>query len=345
MKQVNGKMKNNKLKFLVTGGAGFIGSHIAETLLKDKHIVHIVDDLSGGYVENIPHHSNCVFIEKSITDASAMDELFNKHKYDYIIHLACYAAEGLSHWIRHFNYTNNLIGSINLINCAIKYKIKGFIYTSSMSVYGSQTTPFDEFMPYKPEDPYAISKVAVEQDLKAANSLFGLPYIIFRPHNVYGSMQNLWDGNRNVIGIFMYQLLTGKAMTIFGNGDQTRAFSYISDVAPVIANSWKNKNAYGRIFNIGGDVPITINKLSELVSKALDLPYNAVYLPTRYEVTHAYSSHAELEKYFGRRLLVTPEVGLSLMAEWAAKVYDKRGAKFFSDIELHDKIPQKWIQK
>jgi len=238
------------MRSLVTGGAGFIGSHTAKHLLSMGHEVIILDDLSGGYIENLPNGVR--FIKGSITDNELVQYLFATEKFDYVYHEVAYAAEGLSHFIRRFNYENNLIGSINLINEAVKNEIKCFVFTSSMSVYGSNPTPFTENMPLMPEDSYAISKYAVERDILAAHAMFGINYIIFRPHNVYGENQNTGDRFRNVIGIFMRQITENMPMTIFGDGTQTRAFSYIDDVAPYIANSITNPKALNQIINIGG---------------------------------------------------------------------------------------------
>ncbi|MGZ4035095.1 MAG: NAD-dependent epimerase/dehydratase family protein, partial [Bacteroidia bacterium] len=210
---------------LVTGGAGFIGAHVTNELIKQGHKVVVLDDLSGGFRENV--NAKAIFIEGSITDHELLSKLFNEHKFDYVYHLAAYAAEGLSHFIKRFNYNNNLIGSVNLINESVKHKVKCFVFTSSIAVYGALKPPMLESMQPVPEDPYGIAKYAVEQDLKVTHEMFGLNYIIFRPHNVYGEYQNLGDRYRNVVGIFMNQLMQGKSLTVFGDGSQTRAFSYI----------------------------------------------------------------------------------------------------------------------
>ena len=189
---------------LVTGGAGFIGSHVARHLLELEHQVIVLDDLSGGFKENIP--KGAIFIEGSITDTQLIETIFTKYKFDYVYHLAAYAAEGLSHFIRKYNYENNLIGSINLINASVNHDIKCFIFTSSIAVYGTQELPLKETQKPQPEDPYGIAKYAVEQDLENAHQLFGLDYIIFRPHNVYGSGQNIGDKYRNVIGLSLIHI-------------------------------------------------------------------------------------------------------------------------------------------
>ena len=189
---------------LVTGAAGFIGSHVAEALFKSGHKVVALDDLSGGFRDNVP--ARATFVEGSIVDHQLIEKLFQQHKFTYVFHLAAYAAEGLSHFIKRFNYTNNVVGSVNLINAAVNHNVKCFVFTSSIAVYGAGQTPMTEEMVPMPEDSYGIAKYAIEQDLKASHEMFGLDYVIFRPHNVYGEKQNIGDRYRNVVGIFMNQI-------------------------------------------------------------------------------------------------------------------------------------------
>lgn len=322
----------------MTGGAGFLGSHTAQYLLDAGHEVFIIDDLSGGFKSNLP--DGCSFLEHSITDTQYIDSLFRDYRFDYVYHMAAYAAEGLSHFIRHFNYTNNLLGSVNLINAAVKYKIKGFIFTSSMAVYGTQQVPYDEALKPAPEDPYGIAKYSVEQDLKTAHEMFGLNYMIIRPHNIYGIHQNIGDRYRNVIGIFMNQVMKGKDITIFGDGEQTRAFSYIDDMAPILAKVYDKKKMYGHIFNIGGDTPYSINQLAKAVIKAMGTQSKVKHLSERYEVKHAFSNHDQIRKHF--KLNQTPlEEGIKVMAEWVKEV----GAQQSKDmpLELTQNLYEAWL--
>src|SRR5256886_5909566 len=239
---------------LVTGGAGFMGSHVTEHLIRMGHEVVVLDDLSGGFEENVP--KGATFIRGSIVDHELINRLFDRHAFTNVYHLAAYAAEGLSHFIKRFNYTNNLIGSVNVINACINSgRVKCLVFTSSIAAYGKNQVPMTEDLVPQPEDPYGIAKYAVELDLKESHEMFGLDYIIFRPHNVYGERQNIGDKYRNVIGIFMNQILRGEPMTIFGDGEQTRAFSYIDDVAPVIARSVERRESYKTIFHARAATP------------------------------------------------------------------------------------------
>ena len=334
-------------KILVTGGAGFIGSHVVRAILSHDGLsetrVVILDDLSGGFRENIPQDSRVEFIEGSITDQGLVNQLFEAKRFAYVYHLAAYAAEGLSHFIRRFNYTNNLIGSMNLINAAIKYQAECFVFTSSIAVYGAGQVPMREDMVPQPEDPYGIAKYAVELDLKAAHAMFGLNYVIFRPHNVYGEYQNIGDRYRNVAGIFMNQILQGKPMTIFGDGKQQRAFSYIGDIAPIIARSpFRVRAARNRIFNIGADHPCTVNELAYKVGEAMDVGPQILYLAPRNEVFMAFSDHSASQEAFGSIPQTPLNVGLKKMAGWAREV-GARESKQFKEIELLQRLPESWL--
>jgi len=324
---------------LVTGGAGFIGSHVVKHCLKAGHKVVVLDDLSGGFEDHIPE--GAIFVKGSITDYELVKELFNKYKFDYVYHLAAYAAEGLSHFIRQFNYNTNLVGSVNLINEAVKHDCKCFVFTSSIAVYGPGQLPMTEEMTPVPEDPYGVSKYAVELDLKAAHEMFGLNYVIFRPHNVYGENQNIGDKYRNVIGIFMNQIMQGKPLTIFGDGTQTRAFSYIDDVAIPIAQCVTIPKAYNEVFNIGANKPYTVSELATIVAKYFGVTPNINFLRARKEVLHAYSDHAKAHKIFGDSSAVSLDQGIAKMAEWAKKVGARKGQEF-KNIEITKNLPEGW---
>jgi UDP-glucose 4-epimerase len=330
----------SKVYSLVTGGAGFIGSHVARHCLALGQQVVVLDDLSGGFRDQVPQ--GAIFVEGSITDHRLVALLFEQYDFDYVYHLAAYAAEGLSHFIRRFNYINNLIGSVNLINEAVKHEVKCFVFTSSIAVYGANQLPMTEDLTPRPEDPYGIAKYAVELDLRAAQQMFGLSYVIFRPHNVYGENQNIGDRYRNVIGIFMNQILQGKPMTIFGDGTQTRAFSYIDDVAPIIARSVDVPEAYNEVFNVGADQPYTVNELAHTVARAFGVEPEIQYLPARNEVQHAYADHSKLRRVFGQHATVSLEEGLARMAAWAKRV-GARQSRAFENIEVRHNLPAVWV--
>lgn len=326
---------------LVTGAAGFIGSHVVDALIARGHEVVALDDLSGGFCDNVAAEAH--FVEGSILDEALIQKLFSEHRFDYVFHLAAYAAEGLSHFIKRFNYRNNLIGSVNLINAAVNAgTVKRFVFTSSIAVYGRNQVPMTEDMAPLPEDPYGIAKYAVELDLKEAHEMFGLDYVIFRPHNVYGIRQNIGDPYRNVIGIFMNQLLQGKPMTIFGDGQQTRAFSHVDDVAPVIAASADREAACNDVFNVGADTPYSVLDLAHTVAKMMGVEPAIQFLPARNEVVHAFSSHEKVQRVFHDLIRHVPlHEGLRGMAEWVQRVGARTGRPF-TDIEVMQNLPPSW---
>jgi UDP-glucose 4-epimerase len=328
---------------LVTGGAGFIGAHVVNELLSMGHKVIVVDDLSGGFEDYV--NEKAIFIKGSVYDDKFITQLFEEHQFDYVYHLAAYAAEGLSHFIRRFNYNNNLVGSINLINESIKHKIKCFVFTSSIAVYGAGQLPMTEDTTPIPEDPYGVSKYAVELDLRSAHEMFGLNYVVFRPHNVYGEFQNIGDRYRNVIGIFMNQLMQGKPLTVFGDGNQTRAFSYIKDVAPYIAHCVDIPEAYNQVFNIGADQDYTVNELAKTVMKVMGIEGELRHLPARNEVVNAYSDHSKAKKIFKIKegTFTTLEDGVRKMADWA-RTAGARESSRFKNIEITEKLPSVWLE-
>lgn len=323
---------------LITGGAGFIGSHVAKHCLDLGFEVVVIDDLSGGSTENIPE--GCHFIECSVLDQNELDAIFHVDRPKYVYHLAAYAAEGLSHFIRNFNYQNNLIGSMNIINACVKYDVKCLVFTSSIAVMANGVPPYQENEPFRPADPYGIAKAAVEQDLHCALEMFGLNYIVFRPFNVYGPGQNIGDKYRNVIGIFMNQIMNGQPLTVFGDGKQTRAFSYIDDVAPHIARSVQMEEAYNNVFYIGGSQSYSIKHLIDVIAREFETVPEVTYLQERHEAKVASALTEKAQQLFGRSW--TPlELGIRKMAAWAREVGPRKSSEF-QNIEIRKNLPEGW---
>lgn len=325
---------------LVTGGAGFLGSHVVDELLRMGRNVLVLDDLSGGFADNVNPAAKLVV--GSVADSALVDRLFLDNRIVRVYHLAAYAAEGLSHFIRRFNYETNLIGSINLINNAVVNKVELFVFTSSIAVYGSGQAPFAESTTPKPEDPYGISKYAVELDLAAAHEQFGLNYVVFRPHNVYGERQNIGDRYRNVVGIFMNKIMLGEKLPVFGDGRQTRAFSYISDVTVPIARVAEFPAAWNRQINIGADRPYSVLELADVVIEALGMGGELEFQAPRNEVIHAHSDHQLADQLFGELIEgVSLKEGIQRMADWAL-VVGGRESTVRADIEIEEGMPPIW---
>jgi UDP-glucose 4-epimerase len=325
---------------LVTGGAGFMGAHVARALLEQGESVVVLDDLSGGFAENVPPQAT--FVQGSILDDALVDGLFSRERFDHVYHLAAYAAEGLSHFIKRFNYANNVLGSVTLINAAVNHEVDCFVFTSSIAVYGAGQVPMAESLRPEPEDSYGIAKFAVEQELAASKRMFDLDYVIFRPHNVYGELQNIGDRYRNVVGIFMNQILNGQPMSIFGDGTQTRAFSYVGDIAPVIAAAPLTAEARGEIFNVGADVPYSVNEIARTVAEVMGAPDHPVlHLDARDEVKHAFSDHSKAIRTFGERETTSLREGLGRMAAWVNTRGPQEPSRF-GNIEIERNLPPSW---
>ena len=316
-------------KILITGVAGLLGSHFADHLIGKKHTIIGVDNLSGGYLDNV--HKDVIrkknFYKIDLVDAKALEKIFIKHKPDYVYHFAAYAAEGLSPFIRNYNYMNNLMSSVNLINNCIKYDVKKIIFTSSMAVYGVGKPPFTETQVPSPVDPYGIAKYAVEMDIHQAFEQFGLKYNIVRPHNVVGVRQNIWDKYRNVIGIWIRQSLAGENLTIYGDGLQKRAFSDIEFYMTPFEKLMSGHD--NEIFNIGADKEFKIKTIAELVQKvARNYGYDPkiIHLEPRHEVKIAYSDHTKAKKLLKFKDNTHIEKTIHDMFVWAMK-QPKRATK------------------
>jgi UDP-glucose 4-epimerase len=318
-------------KILVTGGAGFIGSHIVDELIKDNHEVTIIDNMSRGFKENVNPKAKLVM--GKITDYESILDLFERNKFEYVFHLAAYSAVGLSHYTKRFSHQSNTLGSINLINASIINKTKCFVFLSSISVYGDNPVPFTEDMHPKPEEPYGISKYAVELELESSLKNFGLNYIIFRPYNVYGERQHIGDENRNVVGIFIRKFLQGEPLTIVGDGEQKHAFTHISDIAPIIARSPFNQQALNQIFNLGSEEISTIKQLAQELSSSFNIQPEIMPLPVKNKIVEGFSSIEKARKYLNFEPKISLKQGIQRMTEWAKKQGIKRIDKF-EDLEI-----------
>jgi len=322
---------------VVTGGAGMLGSNFCEWLLvnKPEYDIIVVDNLFGGYLENVPE--KCHFY---LRDAgSEMNDIFEKYNIEYVFSFHSFSAEGLSSFVRKFNYTNNLVSLANIVNHCIKYKTK-LIFASSMSVYGNGNPPFKETDYLEPIDSYGIGKMACERDIQVAGLQHGLKWAIIRPHNIIGPRQNIWDRYRNVVGIFMRKTLNGEPLTIYGDGEQKRAFSWVFDYCEPF---WKvAENDYDwPVFNCGGDQYYTLNELADMVVEVTGIDTGRVHLQERFEVKTAYCDHSKVKKVLGFEDKTNLKQMLTEMWEWA-KVQPNRPVKNFDNIELTEGLYDFW---
>lgn len=328
-------------KVLITGVAGLLGSRLASWIIEntDYEVVGI-DDLSGGYTENI--HNRVKFYKFNLNNLESLKGVFEKEKIKIVYHFAAYAAEGLSPFIRKYNYENNLIASTNLITCSIKHDVNRFIFASSMSVYGNKyEPPFHEDLQQSPIDPYAVAKYGVEMDLKIAYEQHGLKYTIVRPHNFYGQNQNIWDKYRNVLGIWMYQIMNGMQPTIFGDGEQVRAFSYVDDSIIPFWNASQRDECIDEIINLGGIKEYTINEACHTLIKVTGTDLKPKYLEGRHEAKHAWSTWEKSVELLDFDHKIDLEEGLTKMWEWA-KTQPMRERFFWGEYELDKGIYEFW---
>ena len=303
-------------KVLITGVAGLLGSRLADYIIETHPDVKVVgiDDLSGGYEENI--NPKVEFWRMNLVE-HPIENCFEVHNFDYVFHFAAYAAEGLSPFIRQYNYENNLVATARVINNCIKHNVKRLVFTSTLAVYGHGSYGiFDETQIPKPIDPYGVAKYACEMDIQIANEQHGLDYCIIRPHNVYGLKQNIWDKYRNVLGIWMYQHMNGEPMTIFGDGTQTRAFSYIDDSLKSLWNAAILPQASKQIINLGGIEEYSINHACEVLRDVVG-GSEIVYKEARHEVKHSIPTYQKSIDILGFEHKTSLKDGLTEMWAWA----------------------------
>ena len=306
------------MKILITGVAGLLGSRLADHIIKNHSDVEIVgiDDLSGGYFENI--NPKVEFWKMNLVNCN-LDKCFEEHKFDYVYHFAAYAAEGLSPFIRQFNYENNLVATSRIVNQCIKHNVKRLIFTSTLAVYGhGYGGVFDESQVPKPIDPYGVAKYGCEMDIQIAGEQHGLDWCIIRPHNVYGKNQNIWDKYRNVLGIWMYQHLNEEPMTIFGDGLQSRAFSYIDDILEPLWNSAVLPQASKEIINLGGIVGYNIREANAVLQDVIG-GGTVVYKEARHEVKESIPTWQKSVDILGFEHKTHLRNGLEKMWVWAQK--------------------------
>jgi UDP-glucose 4-epimerase len=328
------------MNVLITGAAGLLGSRLADWIIENKPELKVIgiDNLSGGYIENV--NPKVIFYKLDLV-SNSLSEVFKKYKFDYVFHFAAYAAEGLSPFIRGFNYDNNLKSTARIVNQCIINDVKRLVFTSTMAVYGhGEKKIFDESQTPCPIDPYGVAKYACEMDIKIAGEQHGLDWCIIRPHNVYGIKQNIWDKYRNVLGIWMYQHLNNKPMTIFGTGNQTRAFSYIDDSLCPLWKSAVEPLASKEIINLGGIKSVSILDANETLKDVIG-DGKTIFLEGRHEVEHAIPTFQKSKDILGFNHKTDLNEGLSEMWSWAQN-QPKRNQFVWPSFELDKGLYSFW---
>ena len=331
------------LQVLVTGGAGFLGSWLVDELLARGHDVVSVDNLLGGFIRNV--NKRCRFIRMDLRDADRVAEVVGDEEIEVIYHLAAYAAEGQSIFSPIQINDINITPMNNLLVAAVNNDVDQFIFTSSMAVYGGQVPPFDEVLPRLPEDPYACGKAYCERMLEIFAGIYGFDYTILRPHNVYGSRQNISDAYRNVLGIWMNLIMKGRPVYIYGDGEQRRAFSYVDDVNPAMANVMSNPRANGEIINLGSGEVVSINEACRVVLGVMGSDLEPIHLDERPgEVKNAFCTTKKSEELLGYETRVGLEEGVGRMVEWVKEIGPQEPT-YTLPLEITKRAPRVWRER
>lgn len=332
------------MKIYITGIAGFLGSHLAKHLIKLGHTVGGNDSMIGGEKDNLPE-GLYRYDEIDCIDYDKMIEVLKD--VDIVYHCAATAHEGLSVFSPNFITKNIYQASVSVITAAIANKVKRFVYCSSMARYGKQQTPFTEDMKPMPIDPYGIAKVASEETLQLLANVHGMEYNIAVPHNIVGPNQKYDDPYRNVMSIMINRNLQGQPSIIYGDGEQTRCFSYVDDVIYCLEKLALDPKIYGEIINVGPDESsCSINELSSLVANSTGYNGEPIYVKDRpQEVKHATCSADKARQYLGYETKTTLEESVKRTTDYI-KNRGVRPFKYNLPLEiLNEKTPDTWKKK
>ncbi len=331
----------HKQTYFITGVAGFLASHLAETLLRDGHRVIGVDNLIGGYLDNVPH--GVEFYAHDCADRAFLAGIMKD--VDVVYHCAATAYEGLSVFSPHL-VTQNVYGiTVSVLSAAIANKVKRFVQCSSMARYGTQPTlPFTEDMHPLPQDPYGIAKYAAELTVRELCETHGIEYVIAVPHNIIGPRQKYDDPYRNVASIMVNLMLQGRQPIIYGDGGQRRCFSFVRDVINPLVLLGTDQSVVGHVINVGPDEEfITINQLATTIGDILDFRLAPIYVPGRpREVMHATCSADKARSMLGYKTTVPLREGLVEMIDYI-KVRGTTPFHYHLDLEIiSDLTPRTW---
>lgn len=334
----------NRKKIFITGIAGFLGSHLAEALIKQGHEVSGCDNLIGGYIDNVPDDAE--FFQADCIDLSAMRQMLTG--VDIVYHTACTAHEGLSVFSPHLICQNTFQITATVASAAISEGVKRFVNCSSMARYGTQDrVPFTEDMIPRPQDPYGVSKLAAEQMLDILSHVHGIEVVHAIPHNIIGSRQKYDDPFRNVVSIIINLMLQGRQPIIYGDGEQKRCFSFINDVVYCLLALGFQNDIVGEKINIGPDEEaISINELAKILAELLNFDLKPIYVPDRpQEVRFATCSADKARKLLGYETKTKLKDGLQEMIDYIKKRGTKKFRYHLSVEIINDKTPKTWINK
>jgi len=332
------------MRVLITGVAGFMGSHLADEFIKRGHSVVGIDNLIGGYYENVPDAVE--FYAKDLGDFDAVADHFKG--VDLVVHTACTAYEGLSVFSPALVTRNTSHIATVALSASIRAGVKKFVHMSSMARYGTQeTVPFTEDMTPKPQDPYGIAKYATELLVKNLCETHGMKYVILVPHNIIGPRQKYDDPFRNVASIMTNRMLQDKQPIIYGDGSQMRCFSFMQDVIDPMMIACETDVADGMTINIGPDEEfVTISILAQKIAAILNFDLEPIHMPGRpQEVKDANCSADLARKILNYQTKTNLDDGLKELVTWIKN----QGTKQFNyhlPLEfITDKTPKTWIEK
>ena len=315
-------MFNRYGRILVTGGAGFIGSHLVDRLLKEEIEVIAFDNLSTGKQSNIEHHMNdkrFIFLKGDICDRDAVNKAVEG--VDAVFHEAALVSVNRS--VENPIATNavNVTGTLNVLKACVDKNVKRLVFASSSSIYGdTETLPKREDMAPNPISPYAVSKLAAENYARAFFKVYGLETVCLRYFNVYGPRQTSGPYS-GVISIFVSNLLNDIRPTIFGDGEQTRDFTNVKDVVEANICALRSGRAVGEVFNVAAGHPISINELVNILRKIIGKPeLEAVHIEPRVgDIKHSYADISKAEELLTYRPKVSLSLGLTELVEYWKK--------------------------
>lgn len=333
---------------LVTGAAGFIGSHLAEALAEGGHRVIGVDDLSGGDANNVP--AGVPLVPVDCCDLLQMKSLLSLHRPEVVYHLAASPHEGLSVFAPVHVTRTTYLSTVTLATAAIQAGVRRIVFTSSIARYGDQLTPFTEETPPRPIDPYGVAKVAAENALLALGEAHGIEVVIAVPHNVIGARQRYDDPYRNVVAIMANRCLQGKPPVIYGTGDQVRCLTAVEDVVPALVTMAELSDVNRQVFNLGADEddnrPIRIKELAQHVKRACQISVADEHLPTRpCDALRAVSDCSKARLWLGYRTRVSLEQAIENVVAWV-RAQGPRPFRYHIPIEIDsDRLPVTWKER